>query len=440
MNRLERAAAALARSDRGAARELLVDEWRLTRAPEIAELVARLDAVAASRLTAELITPRVDSTLAKFRAVAGADDPALARWILDVLGNPPFYAASSAPLYDALVDELAALRDRRLADELPRVCEVLEARLRYKSQSRPLIARLEAVAATLPAAAPVNDPALAAIHRELHSSAAPARTIEALFADVYANPDDDGPRQVLGDALIERGDPRGEFIQLQLARGRGGAVTPRETELLKRHGKQWLGPLATVLSFGKGYSSTRFERGFVARADFIFKIEQKLPLIVDDPGWSTIEEFERNVPEALLARAPLRGLRRAYITDRTLAVLAGRTERLRGVIHVAMRTVRPDIARLRELFPALVEGTIVGVLPDDRELAALAAEFVALTIDAWPESRERFARLAMAIAQAPLPLQRVAVRPWAEKRSHADWVEFSRDETGLFTRARPAAP
>lgn len=446
MSRLARAAAALTRGDRAAARELLVDDWRATRAPELAELVAVLDAVAPSPLAAELaavITPRVDSTLARFRAIAGADDPQLARWILDVLASPPFYAASSASLYDAFVDALATLRDRRLAAELPRLRAVLDARLRYKSLSRPLIARLEALAGELPAPRrhdAASETAIAAMQRELHDGAAPARTIDALLADVYATPDDDGPRHVLGDALIERGDPRGEFIQLQLARGVGGTVTPREAELLKRHGKQWLGPLGTVLSFGKGYSGTKFERGFVAHVDFIFKIEQKLPLVADDPGWATVVAFEGYVPDILLARAPLRGLRRVVTNDHILEIMSRRTEPLRGVTHIHMRTVSPDLARLRELFPALSEATVEGIVPDARELAGLAAAFIELTINAWPESRERFARLAMAIWEAPLPLQRITVRPWTDRRSHADWVEFVRDATGHLTRARPEAP
>ena len=44
-------------------------------------------------------------------------------------------------------------------------------------------------------------------------------TEEELLAAVFAAPDDDAPRRVYADWLLERGDPRGEFIQLQCARG-----------------------------------------------------------------------------------------------------------------------------------------------------------------------------------------------------------------------------
>ncbi len=45
-------------------------------------------------------------------------------------------------------------------------------------------------------------------------------TTRALFAEVYARPDDDAPRLVLADHLLELGDPRGEFLALQLAKGK----------------------------------------------------------------------------------------------------------------------------------------------------------------------------------------------------------------------------
>jgi uncharacterized protein (TIGR02996 family) len=45
---------------------------------------------------------------------------------------------------------------------------------------------------------------------------------DALLAAVIANPDDDEPRAVYADHLIEHGDPRGTFISLQLALAKPG--------------------------------------------------------------------------------------------------------------------------------------------------------------------------------------------------------------------------
>jgi uncharacterized protein (TIGR02996 family) len=45
---------------------------------------------------------------------------------------------------------------------------------------------------------------------------APADLASPLLADILAAPDDDAPRIVFADQLLDRGDLRGEFIHLQL--------------------------------------------------------------------------------------------------------------------------------------------------------------------------------------------------------------------------------
>lgn len=100
----------------------------------------------------------------------------------------------------------------------------------------------------------------------------------ALVDGVLAAPDDDAPRLVLSDWLSERGDPLGEFIQVQCALGRGrfGAggkwVRPakstlafdtreqlevREQELLKLFEKRWVAPIRSAIR------QWGFRRGFV---------------------------------------------------------------------------------------------------------------------------------------------------------------------------------
>src|SRR5262249_36622124 len=48
------------------------------------------------------------------------------------------------------------------------------------------------------------------------------KTEEELLAMVYDDPESDGPRVVYGDWLLERADPRGELMTLQLKRAREG--------------------------------------------------------------------------------------------------------------------------------------------------------------------------------------------------------------------------
>src|SRR3954471_25092659 len=86
----------------------------------------------------------------------------------------------------------------------------------------------------------------------------------AFLRAIRDRPDEDLPRLIYADYLDERGDPRGEFIRLQIERPslhfadpRRVELAERERELLRRHEDEWLGPLSAVVS------SHEFRRGFV---------------------------------------------------------------------------------------------------------------------------------------------------------------------------------
>lgn len=79
------------------------------------------------------------------------------------------------------------------------------------------------------------------------------RRFPALVAAVLAAPDEDAPRRVLGDALLETGDPRGELIAVQLA----GDAPQRESQLLMDHASRWRAEL------GLEGCACEFRRGFI---------------------------------------------------------------------------------------------------------------------------------------------------------------------------------
>ena len=93
---------------------------------------------------------------------------------------------------------------------------------------------------------------------------------------VVEHPDDVDVWRVLGDFLQDRGDPRGSFIQTQLAledpsldeRTRR-TLRNRERELLDAHQQAWLGPLADALLDTDSWSTPRwqFRRGFLHTLD-----------------------------------------------------------------------------------------------------------------------------------------------------------------------------
>jgi uncharacterized protein (TIGR02996 family) len=91
---------------------------------------------------------------------------------------------------------------------------------------------------------------------------------------ILDNPDDIGAFAVYADWLIDRGDPRGALLQLQLQLEdpslpprRRQSLQDKERALLQEHARAWLGPLADVLLEDEDSVGWRFERGFLGRLD-----------------------------------------------------------------------------------------------------------------------------------------------------------------------------
>ncbi|MFZ5446695.1 MAG: TIGR02996 domain-containing protein [Myxococcota bacterium] len=91
-----------------------------------------------------------------------------------------------------------------------------------------------------------------------------SRTVlEQLKHQVLARPDDLSARRVYADALLEAGDPLGEFITLQCdlesaAGARREELERRATSLLDRYAAHWLQTLTR-----SDRAAVRFTRGFV---------------------------------------------------------------------------------------------------------------------------------------------------------------------------------
>jgi uncharacterized protein (TIGR02996 family) len=116
---------------------------------------------------------------------------------------------------------------------------------------------------------------------------------DAFLQDILENPDDDTPRLIYADWLTDRGDPRGEFIQVQCRIAQAGdpfrsgrlwgmpaavlkAWRAREQELLASHGERWrqsLRSLATEIEFHRGFPErvTVPADEFLARGGELFR-------------------------------------------------------------------------------------------------------------------------------------------------------------------------
>lgn len=126
---------------------------------------------------------------------------------------------------------------------------------------------------------------------------------DLLLADIRDAPDDDLPRLVLGDWLADLGDPRGEFIQIdvrlaQLEDGpRKQELEKRRRALLRDHAMAWLGPLLDLVS------SWRWERGML-------HVEARAERLLNSEGLATVrgEAFDWVEGLRLIAHHSLLGL------------------------------------------------------------------------------------------------------------------------------------
>lgn len=197
-------------------------------------------------------------------ALAALDpDPRLAAAVAQALISCPFAlerADELRALYGVAFDLLCS--DLRQAEVLAKALEEPQARAGItraglREVLPALIARCQRVKSKL-------TPSEADAWRALTTPQAPEkpRADEAvLLQQVLDHQHDDTARQVYADALTERGDPRGEFIALQLA-GSGSLQTTlkRQRALLKQHQAEWLGPLHRV------FTHHVFHRGFLFEA------------------------------------------------------------------------------------------------------------------------------------------------------------------------------
>lgn len=108
--------------------------------------------------------------------------------------------------------------------------------------------------------------------------------LESLYAAVFARPADDGARQVLADALQEVGDPRGEFLSLQLQNRKNQRSERRMQKLLERHRTEFLRGLSAIVMPG---GDQRWDRGFLTEATVLLE-----GLHVDLPDLATLEQID----------------------------------------------------------------------------------------------------------------------------------------------------
>ncbi len=309
----------------------LVAEWRKVRAPALADVIDAVSAAATeaqgplSGSTRKARMAAWDAALEKagpgelgvlFDALEtfalaeaqprhtalkekAGDDPRIVSHLLKLAYKPPngWQGAASQRFWFGVLAALERLRDARVVEQVPKLLAHWEAD-RSHTVGRLMVGelpRLQGYTAAWPKPPAFDAAVLEPVKAQLGSApvAVPrgSATKSASFAAVFADPFDDGRRRVLADALIEKGDVRGELIMLQLLEASGpltAAQRKRVSQLLKQHARTWLGPLDGVIH----KSGLRFARGFPVAAVVGAKSRDRCSEAVGLPEWATFEELD----------------------------------------------------------------------------------------------------------------------------------------------------
>lgn len=291
--------------------EELLALWQETRSDEVASLIAQTSvarppitgtsqralhaawlAVAAAndpldldRLLATLVNGNLTQATERLHHLATRPpDPRIAASLEALIANPPsapFVKGTSIGLWNLVFALLASIADPRTRTIHERIPWLAHDRATSPFDVGTLRSRtisgIAKVAQAIPPP-PVLTPAQHARIAELAARTTP-RPVDRgaeLLARIYDQPSDLDARSVYADWLTSQGDPRGEFIALQLARPLPTTrpwqwyerhVSTREERLLRTHEKSWIGRLGAFLDH------VRFERGFPAWAFLATEID-----------------------------------------------------------------------------------------------------------------------------------------------------------------------
>jgi hypothetical protein len=201
-----------------------------------------------------------------------------------------------------------------------------------------------------------------------------------LYAQVLATPDDVGVREVLQDAWMLRGDPRGEFGALSTAKKLDDKMRTRAAEIVLEHGRSWLGALQPVVPL----SGALFGSGPFARKLVVYVADAKAwKKVAGAAEWATVEAIEFANQSQRMLSPQMRNLRAVGpLAVKELAAFE------KGVWRVSDLEVEIDSAQqltalAKVALPLTTLRLRVQVAPDVKKLAS-ATWWSALTrLEVW---------------------------------------------------------
>lgn len=404
----------------GAALEAAIDAWCARRLPALADAIDALSdvltralppiagrtrkakqeqwldvvnarrAVDLGRLLAVFADPPWVHVGERIERLAQVDDPRVSKAFGDFVGALPTLGGIRGSQWTLLLTALERRGDARarrpiearLAEDDPRAVMVdqvrpglerVRASLPTDDASADELARIVALSKRIAALAREPLPAADALLRDTVRPRKAASEAELLQL-IYASPEDDAPRLVYADWLLEQGDPRAELLSLQLKAKPTGKDERRARQLLRVHGRAWLGPLEPAVEL----RSEVFSRGFVSEAMLSLRTAQQREQLIGHPAWNTLTRLHGGDLDFLL-KTELRGLEQLWVSEESLGPLARRGMPWRRVreLHLTTR----DLGLLGELhatrFPALTALLLGTWNLTDAELSRHAPDFSA---------------------------------------------------------------
>jgi uncharacterized protein (TIGR02996 family) len=238
--------------------EELVKQWRATRAPELADEIERK----APKLEALEVLWRARTTSqgeAALAAVETLEDPRLTVVLVKCLHAARWPGFGARDLWTRVLARLVALRDARAVFAL-REAATQPPPFSGIANTRELQALFQQTADALERACQGKLPATPSEFFVRSSKGAAAQSSVEL---VWAKPDDDAVKRVVADALMEKGEPWGEFIALGLELAgkpkNKAALQKRADALLNKHAQVFGGPIAFIATRDHWV----FEKGFL---------------------------------------------------------------------------------------------------------------------------------------------------------------------------------
>jgi uncharacterized protein (TIGR02996 family) len=214
---------------------------------------------------------------------------------------------------------------------------------------------------------------------------------EVFLQAILDAPDDDTPRLIYADWLIDQGNPRGEFIHVQCRLARMDSSDPqrpqleqRERDLLRRHQDEWLGQVRPLVS------RWTFRRGFL---DEVAVLARTFAAQDGFPRPATVRRIEVDLTGAEIPRETLLLLPENVARENLVFPLADRAGRLLVAISnpdnwdtlqklqfIINRDIEPLPAPAEQILEAIERHR--GQYPPDEPMG-LIDDFVDVAID-WP--------------------------------------------------------